>query len=199
MDFEKNIILENEIVKLLPLQHTHIEDLRLFSENEPELWKYSLMTAAGIDNLEKYINKALSDRKKETSYPFVVFDKKYNTIVGSTRFYDFQKAHKTIQLGYTWYGNKYQGTGINKNCKFLMLNYAFENLKLERVEFRADATNNRSIAAMKSIGCTVEGILRSNCKAQVGRRDSIILSILKNEWKQKLKNNLLNKIQNLKP
>lgn len=78
---------------------------------------------------------------------------------GSTRFYDYQKTHNTIQLGYTWYGSEFWGTGLNQNCKHLMLSYAFNTLGIHRVEFRADNNNNnnkRSIAAMKKLGCTKE-------------------------------------------
>jgi RimJ/RimL family protein N-acetyltransferase len=98
-------------------------------------------------------------------------------------------------LGYTWYGEKFRGTGLNKHCKFLMLRFAFETLDAIRVEFRADARNERSIAAMKSIGCIPEGILRSNMPLYGGgRRDSIVLSILKNEWESGVKENLLRRL-----
>ena len=161
--FSEDYFLENEIVRLRPLNQKDVNSLSLFSTNEPELWKYSLTPADGLENLKKYIEIALKGREDKTSYPFVVFDKRTNQYAGSTRFYDFQSHHKTTQLGYTWYGKEFQGTGLNKNCKFLMLQFAFEKLGLERVEFRADAKNEQSIAAMKSIGCTVEGILRQNC------------------------------------
>ena len=125
-----------------------------------------------------------------------MFDKKSQKYAGSTRFYDIQLAYKTVQLGYTWYGSAFRGTGLNKHCKFLLLQFAFETLGLERVEFRADNNNERSIAAMKSIGCKVEGVLRSHmpmANNQV-RRDSIVLSILKNEWFEEVKENLKQKL-----
>jgi len=181
-DFSEAHILENEKVLLRPLIRDDLGHLSSFSLNEPELWKYSLIPANGLLNLEKYIEQALQARLDKTSYAFIVFDKVTNQYAGTTRFYDFQLQHKTILLGYTWYGKAFQGTGLNKNCKFLLLQFAFEELGLERVEFRADAKNERSIAAMKSIGCKVEGILRHNCESPSGRRDSIVLSILKNEW-----------------
>ncbi|RKS42831.1 RimJ/RimL family protein N-acetyltransferase [Gillisia mitskevichiae] len=180
--FKNEIHLENDMVILRPLQKKDISLLEEFALNEPELWKYSLTPADGLENLKNYINVALGDKELQTSYPFIVLDKRTNKIAGSTRFYDYRKTHSTIQLGYTWYGKEFQGTGLNKNCKFLLLEYVFEKMKLERVEFRADATNVKSIAAMKSIGCQEEGILRSNCAAPGGRRDSIILSIIKDEW-----------------
>lgn len=195
LDFQNDILLENERVLLRPLQITDFETFLPFSENEPNLWTYSLVSAAGAENLKKYIEIALQGRVDQIAYPFLVFDKKTEEVAGSTRFYDYQAPHNTVQLGFTWYGKKFQGTGLNKNCKFLMLEYAFETLKLDRVEFRADNNNARSIAAMKSIGCIPEGILRSNCASPTGRRDSIVLSILANEWQNTVRQKLLNSIE----
>ena len=194
-DFTRNIMLENDRVLLRPLAMTDMDILMNFSLNEPELWTYSLTPASGIENLERYLSKAIHDRKEGKSYPFLVIDKTTNEVAGSTRFYDYNALYKTVQLGYTWYGKKFQGTGLNKHCKYLLMNHAFESWQLERVEFRADATNKRSIAAMKSIGCIEEGILRSNCSSPNGRRDSIVLSILKNEWQEGVKQLLEGKLQ----
>lgn len=183
IDTNREYILEDDCVLLRPLQHNDCNNLLLFALNEPEIWTYSLVPVAGEENLEKYINTAIAARSEGKEYPFIVFDKRTQEYAGSTRFYDIQPANKTLQLGYTWYGKKFQGTGLNKHCKYLLLQFAFEKLGMERVEFRADNNNKRSIAAMKSIGCTVEGVLRSNVPKHDGpRRDSIILSILKSEW-----------------
>ena len=194
-DPQHTYTLENEHVKLIPLDSFHLNDLLPFSINEPDLWYYSLTPANGKDNLISYIQKAIADRKNGTAYPFVVYSKKAKIIVGSTRFYDIQPVHQTTQFGYTWYGKEFQGTKINKASKYLMLEFAFEHMKVHRVEFRADADNQRSIAAMLSIGCKKEGILRSNCSSPTGRRDSIVLSILESEWKNQVKDLLLKKIE----
>ncbi|MFT5436944.1 MAG: RimJ/RimL family protein N-acetyltransferase [Ulvibacter sp.] len=194
IDFNKDYTLENKVVRLRPLIKEDVKVLSDFSINEPNLWKYSLTPADGLENLKNYVNLALEGRRNKTSYPFIVYDKRTNQYAGCTRFYDFQQQHQTTQLGYTWYGENFQGTGLNKNCKFLLLQFAFEELGLERVEFRADANNNQSIAAMKSIGCKEEGILRLNCSSPAGRRNSIVLSILKIEWFQDVKQKLLKKI-----
>jgi RimJ/RimL family protein N-acetyltransferase len=188
-------ILENERVLLRPLQQDDMQHLLKFSLTEPELWKYSLVSPAGEENLRTYIDQALQARNEKKEYPFIVFDKKTNEYAGSTRFYDIQPANASLQLGYTWYGKAFQGTGLNKNCKFLLLDFAFRSLDMERVEFRADNNNQKSIAAMKSIGCTVEGVLRQNVPlASGGRRDSIILSILKKEWEGGLRDKLLQRL-----
>ena len=114
----------------------------------------------------------------------MVFDKKNQKIAGCTRFYGIDFHHKTLSIGYTWYGKEFQRSGLNRHCKLLLLTHAFEALSMERVEFRADAKNAKSIAAMKGIGCTLEGTLRNNCTAEYGRRDSVVLSIIKSEWEE---------------
>ncbi len=191
-----NIALEDERVLLRSLEENDYKNLLPFALNERGLWYYSLVRADGEDGLRNYLNIAFKEKKAGKEFPFIVFDKKTNQYAGSTRFYDINLPFQTIQLGYTWYGKKFQGTGLNKHCKFLLLEFAFEKLSLERVEFRADARNERSIAAMKSIGCKVDGILRNNMPTAEGdkRRDSIVLSILKDEWFNEVKENLLGKL-----
>ncbi len=195
-DFNQNLILEDEQVLLRALQETDIENLLEFSINEPELWKYSLVRANGKENLKIYIAIALKARENKTEFPFIVFDKITGKYAGSTRFYDILPSFKTVQIGYTWYGKAFQGTKLNKHCKYLLLKYAFEVLGMERVEFRADNNNERSKAAMLSIGCKVDGVLRSNMptfESEI-RRDSIVLSILRNEWFDEVKENLKGKL-----
>ncbi|MES1223049.1 MAG: GNAT family protein [Bacteroidota bacterium] len=189
------MILENDRVLLRPLHENDFENLLSFSLNEPEIWKFGQITAAGEKNLRNYINTAVKNRDERKEYPFIIFDKKENTYAGSTRFYDIQPAYSTTQLGYTWYGKNFQRSGLNRHCKLLLLQFAFETWKLERVEFRADANNERSIEAMKAIGCKVEGVLRNHLPTYTGaRRNSIVLSILKDEWFNEVKENLLQKI-----
>lgn len=194
--FPQNTILEDEFVLLRPLELSDVDNLLDISINEPETWYYSLVHANGKENLENYIKLAIKARENKSEFPFIVYDKKSGTYAGSTRFYDINLPFKTLQLGYTWYGKDFRGTGLNKHCKFLLLKFAFETLGMERVEFRADNNNQRSIAAMKSIGCKVEGVLRSNMPTYENdvRRDSIILSILKEEWFGEVKDNLSKKL-----
>jgi len=198
INFKEDYILENKIALLQPLSDDKIEYISSFSINEPELWQYSMVSAAGEENLQNYLKLAFDMRINQTGYPFIVFDKRSNEYAGSTRFYDFSKLHQTVSLGFTWYGKKFQGTGLNKNCKFLLLEFLFEKVGFERVEFRTDQNNARSIAAMKSIGCQMEGTLRNNYKRPLGgRRSSVVLSIIKEDWKKETKAMLLEKIQNL--
>ncbi|MFP5041607.1 GNAT family N-acetyltransferase [Parasediminibacterium sp. JCM 36343] len=196
-NFSEQYSLENERVLLAPLDGNNSTQLLHFALGGINIWPFSLMPMLGEANFKKYIDFALLSRVQQTAYPFIVFDKVAKEFAGSTRFYDIQLANQTLQLGYTWYDTKFQGTGLNKNCKFLLLQFAFETMGMERVEFRADNNNKRSIAAMQSIGCTIEGILRSNVpNAEGGRRDSIVLSILKSEWEGGIKERLGRKIGN---
>jgi RimJ/RimL family protein N-acetyltransferase len=193
--FSANPVLENNRVLLRPIQEDDFDNLLCFSENEPDIWFYGLVTAAGKDNLRTYIDTAVKNLQDKKEYPFIVFDKQANHYAGSTRFYDIQQPYLTTQLGYTWYGKGFQRTGLNRHCKLLLLTYVFEQWGLERCELRADANNARSIAAMKAIGCVEEGILRNHMPtASGGRRDSIILSILKLEWLSGGKDLLLSKL-----
>lgn len=195
-DFSKDYVLANDCVMLRPLLQTDADLLLHFALNEPQLWQYSLISAAGRLKMYEYIKLAIESREQKNGYPFIVFDKRTNEYAGSTRFYDIQIKHQTIQLGYTWYGQQFQGSGLNAHCKLLLLRFAFKTMGFERVEFRADVNNARSIAAMKSIGCTEEGVLKSNLIKDDGtRRDSIVLRILKDEWNLSVKEILLQKIQ----
>jgi len=192
LDFNTEYVLENSRVRLTPLKMADFDNLVSFATHEPELWTNALIDASSPEKMKIYIEKALQERQNKSSYAFIVFDKQKNKYAGSTRFYAIQIENATLNIGFTWYGKEFQGTGINKNCKYLLLEFAFDILKMERVEFRADNKNQVSINAMKSIGCVVEGVLRSNMyKPNNERRDTIVLSILKDEWnsilKQKLK------------
>ena len=190
-DFTEEIILENERVLLRPLQISDGSLLSHYVNEEPDLWQYSLVAIHNSADLENYIKTAIEARAHKTSYAFIVFDKLLNEYVGCTRFYDMQLAYQTTQLGYTWYSKKCWGTKLNENCKYLLLEFVFDQMGFERVEFRADNNNKRSIAAMQKIGCTVEGLLRNHLPMHTGkRRDSIVLSILKEDWNASLKQSL---------
>ena len=193
-DTSRNYILENDFVQLRPLEMDDLENLSPLS-TETEIWQFSTIAVYDKESLKNYLRLAIDARATGKEYPFVVYDKKQKRYAGSTRFYDIQIKNKSLQLGYTWYGKDFWGTGLNKQCKYLLLQFAFEEIGMERIEFRANNKNERSKAAMKSIGCTVEGILRNNVLQPDGsRRDSIVLSILKEEWFDRVKKLLLGKI-----
>jgi RimJ/RimL family protein N-acetyltransferase len=195
-DFTKEYILEDERVLLRSLKAEDEAHLRVFALNEAQLWTYSLISAAGQEGLKKYMEMSFAEREKKTQYPFIVFDKAANAYAGCTRYYNINIDFQSLEIGYTWYGTAFQETGLNKHCKYLLLQFVFESLCFERVAFRADNNNVKSIAAMKSIGCVVEGVLRKDTPIPTGgRRDSIVLSILKDEWFNHVKENLKQKLK----
>jgi len=195
LDFSKDIVLENEAVKLEPLQEWHILELFKISRDE-RIWTYFFENGMDIASLSKYVNSAIQMRKEGKQYPFAIFDKRANQYAGSTRFYEYSFQLKTVKLGHTWLGINFQGRGVNKNVKFVLFEYAFEKLNLERIGFGAYGDNLKSINAMKSVGCIKEGELR-NAFPSIGgngRTDAVLFSILKQEWLSSAKDELMKKL-----
>ena len=178
-----------------PLTADDFELFLPYSLNEPETWHFSPRSAAGEDNLREYMNYALTKKAEGTEYPFVVIDKQSGQCIGSTRYYNISECNRNLEIGFTWYGKAFRGTGLNKQCKFLLLQNAFEVMNVLRVGFKADATNAVSVAAMKSVGAKEEGILRQDTLMLDGRfRDTMVLSILQSEWHDSVKAMLMAKL-----
>ena len=189
---ETEYILENERIRLRPLRTTDFANLLSYSLSEPQIWTYSLISAASAKKLRVYIELAIQHRHAQTQYPFIVFYEQANQYAGCTRFYEINTSAKTALLGYTWYGMAFQGKGLNQSCKALLLEFGLEQCGFERIEFRADVQNERSVRALQKMGCQVEGILRSHLPSPLGgRRDTVVLSILKHEWINEIKQRLL--------
>lgn len=182
-NFQEQLILENERVRLEPLQASHFEDLLPICLEAPGLLQYSPSAFGTAEHLQTYLNGALQAREAEQRYPFITYDKQLGKYVGSTSFGNVSNHHRRLEIGWTWLSPETQRTGLNRNAKFLQLSYAFETLGLERVEFKADARNEASRRAMEAIGATFEGMLRSHTLMQDGfRRDTVYYSILPEEW-----------------
>lgn len=196
-DFNKKYILEDELVKLSPLKLEHIEDLQSIS-NENSIWTYFLENGKGRENLITYVQSAIENRKTGREYPFIVFDKRTNRYAGMTRLYEWNEDLKTVKLGHTWYGVDFQGTGLNKHCKYLLFEFAFEELEAVRIGFGVHGENIRSLRALASVGCKKEGVLRDFLPklSGQGRTDLVLLSILRKEWLGKIKEELRQKITN---
>lgn len=187
--FDQDIILENERARLAPLQETDINELEKIAYH-PQIWKLGMSDIKEKKDLEKYIETALKERQNKLSYPFLIFDKEKNEVAGSTRFGNISFENKRLEIGWTWMHPKFQGTGLNKACKFLLLQFAFETLQLNRVELKTDVLNQQSQKAMRKIGAKEEGIFRKHSITSNGRvRDSIFFSIINDEWIN-IKNNI---------
>lgn len=194
-DFSKDYILEDHIVRLRPLQIEDVSNL-LQIANESGIWEYSFAKGNGVENLTKYIQETIQNRENKKEYPFIVIDKRTNEFAGCTRLSDINLDLQATRLGYTWYGEKFQGTGLNKHCKYLLFEFAFNQMEMERIGLAAYAENSRSINAMKSVGCVEEGKFREIFPSENNKKrsDAILFSILKKEWTDSKKDILKSKL-----
>jgi RimJ/RimL family protein N-acetyltransferase len=174
--------LETEKVLLRPLQHL---DIAAFSPltKDAWLWKYFTFLLDDPAELERWVETALKEREKGKRIPFTIIEKSSGTICGSTSFGSISYFDKRIEIGWSWLGKQFQGTGINFHAKFSLLSYAFHVLNWERVEIKTDNLNERAKQGLRKIGAKEEGVLRSHMQMPLDRRrDSVYFSILKNEW-----------------
>lgn len=182
MDFTKPVVLENNRVRLRPLEAADFEALKPVAF-DPELWLYTLTRADDAVSLAAYVAAALHERQQEQRYPFAIVDRLTGQLAGSTSYYHVDEAEQRLSIGYTWVGRAFQRTGLNRAAKHLLLCHAFDDLKCERVELETDARNHKSQQAMRHMGATAEGTLRSHRRTQGGlRRDTVIFSVLRAEW-----------------
>lgn len=182
-DWLKNIELEGQKVKLIPLVESHKEEL-LKASSDGKLWELWFTSVPSKENINSYIKKALEDLQNGIAFPFVVIDKNNGELIGTTRYCNAVSEHKRLEIGYTWYAKKYQRTGVNTECKYLLLKYAFEELDCIAVEFRTNWHNLRSRTAISRLGAKQDGILRNHQLNSDGSyRDTVVFSITNQEWK----------------
>lgn len=174
--------LENHRVKLTLLDLSNYKHLSHIAQ-EPNLMQYSPSKIDTPEDLKAYVQTAVDDLYHNSAIPFIVYDKKTKAYAGCTRFGFINWQNKVLHIGWTWIGNAFQGTGLNRHMKFLMLQYAFEILEFDKVEFRVDERNTRSRKAIEKLGATLEGILRKDIIMPDGfKRSSCCYGILKEEW-----------------
>ncbi|WP_422079833.1 GNAT family N-acetyltransferase [Ulvibacterium sp.] len=177
-------ILENIRVKLTSLKLEDCDHLFPIAKQE-KLVQYSPSDIATPAALKNYIRIALEQQLQKTSIPFAIFDKKMLSYAGCTRYMNIDWHNKVLHIGSTWIGREFQGTGLNANVKFLMLQHAFEVMDFEKVEFRIDERNARSRKAVEKLGAKLEGILRENVYLLDGfKRNTCCYGILYHEWKK---------------
>lgn len=178
----QSVELAGTAVKLVPLEKTHEQEL--YEAAKPkEIWEHLPVKVHSLSDMKRLIESALKAKQEGRELPFVVFDIESHSIVGSTRFLDISPPNKSVEIGWTWYHPSMWRTRVNTECKYLLLKYCFEELKLHRVQFKTDMRNNRSRAAIKRLGATQEGISRKHMVLPDGYvRDSVIFSIIDDEW-----------------
>ncbi len=178
------IALENEIVKLKPLELNDLSGI-LEAASYPEIWSHMSTTIEKMVDVNNFVENALLMRHNKTEFPFVIVDKKTGEIIGSTRFMDIDDTHQRVEIGTTWLTPAYWRTAINTNCKYLLLQYCFETLHLQRVQIKTDLENSQSQKAIERIGATKEGVLRNHMIRKDGTtRHTVMYSITLEEWPQ---------------
>ena len=174
----RDLILENKQLLLRPLQVEDFPALLPLTQ-EPSLWTYFTHDLSTLAGLETWAAGHFSGDRLQ----LVVIDKRSGKLLGSTGFGNYFPRDHRIEIGWTWLGKTFQGTGINTQMKSLMLQYAFEELEMLRVEFKTDVLNLPARHALLRLGATEEGVLRSHTLMTQGRRrDTIYFSFLRGEW-----------------
>jgi N-acetyltransferase len=193
MIISPNLKLETDKVILRPLQQEDISLLGRIS-NDASLWRYFTFLLNKSSELQRWVETALKEREEGKRLPFTIIEKAAGEVCGSTSLGSISYYDKRIEIGWSWLGKQFQGTGINFHAKFSMLSYAFDVLDWERVEMKTDNLNERAKQGLRKIGAKEEGVLRSHMQMPLDRRrDSVFFSILKDEW-PKIKNSIFKEI-----
>lgn len=176
--------LEDSRIRLEPLTAEHIQQMRSLSSDK-DIWRWYTADLTNPDHLEEWMTNRLNESNRGAKLSYAVLDKESGKVIGSSSYGNIDWTEHCIEIGWTWLGKAYIGSGINKHMKFLMLDHAFETMGIERLELRTDETNARSRRAMEKIGAQHDGTLRSHRRTQGGRRrDTVVYSILKAEWSE---------------
>ena len=179
--------LRGDYVYLELLSPAHREKLRFLAKNEA-IWEFNKMlpTDDSYDAAyDDYFNAALDKNGLGGQQTFVIKKTEDGSIIGMTRLYEINPKEKTILIGYTWYIPAVWGKVHNKECKLLLLQYVFEEMKFNRAELRVAHQNLRSQRAVEKIGAIKEGVLRKHGYRNDGSiRHTVVYSIIDDEWPQ---------------
>lgn len=178
----KPIVLEGRFVRLEPLRSGHLGALCEVGL-DPELWRWTVTRIRTNEDMLDYIATAIELQEQGSALPFVTINRTTNTVVGSTRFGNIDKANRRLEIGWTWIAKPWQRSPVNTEAKYLMLKHAFEVLGCIRVEFKTDSLNEKSRKALLRIGAKEEGTFRNHMIVSDGRfRHSVWFSIIDSEW-----------------
>jgi RimJ/RimL family protein N-acetyltransferase len=175
-------VLEGARLRLEPMTMQHLAALEAVAFDD-RIWRYMMHWVKTQADLRQWMEAALNLEAAGTVMPWVTVLKGENRVIGSTRFMDFDRVHKTTELGSTWLAPEFQGSALNAEAKLLQLAYAFDDLKLNRVALKTHHENLRSQAAMRKIGAMEEGTFRNHYVMPDGSlRHSVWFSIIREEW-----------------
>ena len=174
--------LKGKSVTLLPLKTEYTEALTK-AASDGELWNLWFTNVPDKESVSSYIDFALSEQSVGRSLPFVVVNNATQEIIGTTRFCNADALNQRVEIGYTWYAKSFQRTIVNTECKYLLLEHAFENLSAIAVEFRTHWHNFASRNAIARLGAKQDGVLRNHQMLPNGSyRDTVVFSIINQEW-----------------
>jgi N-acetyltransferase len=180
--FVEPVTLRGALVSLEPLGPEHGSALAAAAA-DGELWRLWYTSVPSPDGVSDYVARALAMRKDEGAMPFAVRCAQSGDVVGSTRFCHVDAQNRRVEIGYTWYARRLQRTGLNTECKLLLLTHAFEELRCIAVEFRTHWFNHASRAAIARLGAKQDGVLRNHMLGPDGQlRDTVVFSIIEGEW-----------------
>lgn len=172
-------------VRLEPLSVRHETDL-YEAGRAPEIWTYLPTPHAPFQSREvarHWMDEAFAQQATGWRWPFAIVWQATGQVIGSTSYLDFHWPDCALEIGWTWLTPAYWCTVVNTQCKYLLLQHAFETLGIYRVQFITDSRNQRSQRAIERLGAQKEGVLRSHILCPDGyRRDSVFYSILDHEW-----------------
>ncbi len=175
------IRLEGSQVVLEPLERAHAEDLWQAAQ-APEIWSW-LVHLNKRERFDEWLEQSLAATADGSEGVFATRDLRSGRVVGSSRYLNVRPYDRVVEIGWTWLNPAVWGSGVNVEAKLLMLGHAFEALGCLRVEFKTDARNERSRAAIAAIPAQFEGILRKHkIQPDVGVRDSAYYSVIDDEW-----------------
>lgn len=182
MIFEDDIILEDSAVLLRPVTTADADGFRAIFF-DPPLWEYTVSKITTDDELNAFITESKTNITNKIRRAFAIIDKTSGEIAGTSSYGNLSEIDRCVEIGWSYLGRKFWGSPVNSHAKFLLLQYAFEQMNMNRVEFKTDDDNPRSGRALLKIGCTKEGVLRSKNLLHNGRmRNTAYYSILASEW-----------------
>ncbi|MDO7195140.1 GNAT family protein [Acinetobacter nosocomialis] len=188
-----NITLSSHRIRLRILTIEDSRDL-VTAASDGELWNLPFTVVPSAETVDDYIQHALEGYQAGTVLPFVVEDIATGKIIGSTRFWKIDRKNLKLEIGSTWYSKSWQRTYANTEAKYLLLQYAFEELNFVRVQFTTDVLNEKSQNAILRLGAQKEGVVRNERIMPDGRkRNSVRFSIIDEEWPS-IKDNLIKKL-----
>ena len=175
------VVLEGRHVRLEPLSLAHHEALAAVLD--PTLTQWFPHPVTNAAELRAFIAVSLEDQQRGVALPFATVERASGRVVGSTRFGAIDRANRRMEIGWTFVGRTWQRTAVNTEAKLLMMAHAFEALSAIRIEFKTDALNAQSRAALARLGAVEEGYFRNHMITADGRiRHSVWFSVVESEW-----------------